>query len=520
MSGATVGLTVLAVVQVGWIVLLQGVRRLYRPSRVEAGLPTTDLREEPPAVVNLVTHRWDVTPEAVPATLLDLAARRIVELTSVSPDEELVRLRPRNHTAKLVTPYEHLVLEHLRRNATKVPGGSYVVTKQAHATGPASASRRWWRRFNRAVGADARRRRLSKGRYPVAVLVVMGLAVPLFALLLVAFLTDTGLGNDAGDPAWWAMGAAVVTFALCVDALRRFDVDGQRDTHAGRDAAAHWLGVRDTYMASGVEELAPGAVQLYERHLAYAAAMGAAPVAVARLPLGAESDEHAWSDRTGRWRQVDVVYPRWRPGWGSSPKRALVAGLLWSAVLLVPVVVTARWGSDLYTAARDALATFETPDDPANPLTEDRLRWIAIVIEVVGTIVLTILAAAGLRLGVVPAVQGLLDMRPGRTVSGLVVRRRDLARTSDDRVVVEPFVAVDEGRRDQIVAYRLRPHLGLLVEQGDEVELRVTPLLGYVAKLRELHKAARRPPVEVPKPLAPPAVPPLRTRAARRSARR
>jgi hypothetical protein len=504
MDATTLGLTVVAAGEALWLAGAAGIAAAYHPRRPEPGPTTTELRDEPPAVVNLLTHGWDVTSEAVPATLLDLAARSLVEIVQVSPDNEVVQLRPRAETAKLVTPYEKQVLDHLRKVAV-----NGVVPARALTTGPQAASQTWWRRFDKAVVGDARRRGLSRSRYPTAVLTALGLFLPLFLVLIVLFLKSDGVGDEtAGDPAWWAVGASFVGLLACFTSITRFNREAQRDTATGRQAAAHWLGVRDAYASSDYDELPPGAVILYDRHLAYAAAMSAARVAVARLPLGAEDDRHAWSTFGGNWHQVEVHYPRRRAGWGMSPQRAIVTGLLWMLVLWVPIYVTARWGADLYATIRDGLDGLLTPDDTSNPLDPSKLRWISIGLAGLAALGLTVCTVAGLRRGLLPFVRGVLDLFYRRRVRGVVVRRRDLAHTHDDRVVVEHYAAVDDGTSSRIDAWKLRPELILVVSQGDEVEVSVTRHLGYVAKIRDLSKAAPLPPPVTPKGLAPPAIPP------------
>lgn len=45
-----------------------------------------ELGPEPPAVVHLLANRWRLTVEAAEATLLDLAARRILEFRQAGSD--------------------------------------------------------------------------------------------------------------------------------------------------------------------------------------------------------------------------------------------------------------------------------------------------------------------------------------------------------------------------------------------------------------------------------------------------
>jgi hypothetical protein len=51
-----------------------------RPRRPPAGPPVPDLGGEPPAVVALLVNEWEVDRHALVATLLDLAARRYIEI--------------------------------------------------------------------------------------------------------------------------------------------------------------------------------------------------------------------------------------------------------------------------------------------------------------------------------------------------------------------------------------------------------------------------------------------------------
>jgi hypothetical protein len=520
MSAATTGLTAVAALEGAWLVAATYVAAAYHPRHPHATAPHTELGIEPPAVVNLLTHGWEVTSEAVPATLLDLAARRLVEIIQVSPEEEIVQLRSKADTANLVNAYEKQVLDHLRKVSV---GG--VVPARALTTGPKAVSKNWWTRFRREVVNDARRRNLSRPRYPAAVLTALGLAIPIFLVLIVAVLKATDWSSsDTADPAWWAVGASFVGLAACFVTMSKFDRNAQRDTPLGREVAGQWLGVHDAYASSDYDELPPGAVVLYERHLAYAAAMSTARLAVARLPLGAENDRHAWSSFGGQWRQVEVHYPRRRAAWGFSPLRAILTGLLWTALLIIPFYVTARWGADLYTSIRDGIDGLRTADDPANPLDERKLHWLALGITAVAAVALTIAALEGIYRGVLPLVRGLLDLGSRRTVRGLVVRRRDLARTQNDRVVVDHFAAVDDGTASKLDAWKLKPEQALLFDQGDEIEVVVTKHLGHVSKLRDLSKARPLPPPVPPKGLAPPAVPAATIvndrRATRRSAPR
>ena len=57
-----------------WLALAAFVYAWRSPPRPDAGLRTLDLGPEPPALANFLVNDFRVTGEAVPATVLDLAA--------------------------------------------------------------------------------------------------------------------------------------------------------------------------------------------------------------------------------------------------------------------------------------------------------------------------------------------------------------------------------------------------------------------------------------------------------------
>src|SRR5579859_1011109 len=125
-----------------------------RPATPHVGPKTLELGPEPPAVVNFITHRFKATPDAVPATLLDLAARGVVKLEHRGPNEFVCRLglEPAG-----LAPYEQRVLALLRK---RMSGG--VVPPGALTSGPADEASRWRQEFDDEVAADAKERGLSR----------------------------------------------------------------------------------------------------------------------------------------------------------------------------------------------------------------------------------------------------------------------------------------------------------------------------------------------------------------------
>ena len=78
------------------------------------------------------------------------------------------------------------------------------------------------------------------------------------------------------------------------------------------------------------------------------------------------------------------------------------------------------------------------------------------------------------------------DLFSTRTVTGTVIRCRARARYLSNRN--EPkywyYVAVDDGTRDRIAAYRVPEDRYRAVSQGQSVIADVSPRLGYVRTLR------------------------------------
>ena len=95
-----------------WLLVFAAFAVATRARSPEPAPPTLDLPgDEPPAVVNMLTNGWAVGREAVPATLLDLAARKVLAIEELGPDNFVVRVGSR--TPPPLTPYEEQVLRHV-----------------------------------------------------------------------------------------------------------------------------------------------------------------------------------------------------------------------------------------------------------------------------------------------------------------------------------------------------------------------------------------------------------------------
>jgi Predicted membrane protein (DUF2207) len=406
-----------------WLALVAFVYALRTSPRPDAGPQTLELGPEPPALANFLVNDFRVTDEAIPATVLDLAARKVFEIEQRGP--EVFYVRARAASPQGLTSYEQRILEHLERRMSKS-----VVPADALTTGAERESRSWRGAFRAEVVSDAQSRGLSLdplGSRAFAVL-AGGAALPAVCLWAV----------------WGVVVAVMAVVAAAVLLAATTSRQLQRPTSAGLEAASRWLGVRAELATNEVfQTYSPLTVALWSRLLAYGAALGVAHGAAGPLLLGVESDTRAWSSFGGHWREVGVSYPRiWPLGWGAEP----------GAALLIGAVVTMVAGFTLYRSTPSLLDA-----------------------GLSGAIWLAVLGVAVVGGGAV-VVSGASDLYAPYEVTGPVLRLRDFEYKGKHRY----FVAVDDGTSSAIRAYRVREHHFEGLRQGDFVTLRATPRLGCV----------------------------------------
>ena len=263
-----------------------------------------DLGPEPPAVVNLLLHEMTTTGDALAATMLDLAARGYLEVVQLAPDEHLIVPRRSERTG--LAAYESQVLEVIDRAAGDRPEAT--VPAIAGALGPGSATT--WLRFTAAVATDARARGLvgaaSSRRAHRWLLMITGLACG--GVLVIQPL------------AWPAAVPILVVFpigGIIAVAIGNSSVV----TEAGQLAGARWLGVRRFIVDAGsLRDLPAGAVAIWDRYLAYGAAMGLSGTAVhslvdqLRTTFSLADVRTAVHEANGVTRAVrdPVLFHRWR----------------------------------------------------------------------------------------------------------------------------------------------------------------------------------------------------------------
>lgn len=308
-----------------WYLALVGYAIVTRPRRLPAASAGTRLRDEPPAVVDLLVTRCALSPAAPGATLLDLAARRLVELRQPSLDAEvLVRVGPVAPTGLL--PYEQRV--HAR--VARVAGDQFTPLRLLQSDA-ADGGPDWFRRFRAEVIEDAAQRGLVRSRQTPVVLMVAASWLAIAAGCIGATRT-----TSASTPDWlsylvlagWGAGAGLATGALSAAAF--VHVRGARHTTAGRQVGCEWLGVA-RWLAGhrAVTAASPAAVVTQGRILAYAVALGLNPSASAALGLQTGHVRHLRSRYGGTPHTVTVRFPR-------SPMAYTQAGarLTWSLGVL------------------------------------------------------------------------------------------------------------------------------------------------------------------------------------------
>jgi hypothetical protein len=477
---AVVVIAVSAAVAMAWL------WRSTQPSRISAGAPTMNLRGETPALVDLLTGGFEVQDDAMPATVIDLAARGYFDIDEIGDDRILLRMRTQRSGEQL-TRYEQRVLTHVERNQT-----DGVVPAPVLTLGPQGVSERWFRGFSREVCAHGKDLGLCHRRWDVKHL---AMAWGLVAVAAIPATITTSAAPRTSDPAGWGslgnllLGLAfLVTAAMIWFATRISRSSAQVDTPAGAEAASHWLGVRNFYRDNGRFGDKPAAsVAIWERNLAYATALGLAPLVQRQIPFETEHDRYAWSRAGGHWRRVKVSYRAPRPGWGETPLHVAFTSLV-RAVLYGAVAVGA-----LYLAGAEV---------ELEQLTDDQRRMIGF-----GALLVAVIAAAAAIWAVVKLVLGVSDLFAKNTVEGELIRlrvyktghqlpkvvqwlywsqRNQQGRRRNQHRRTRWYAAIDPGNVERIRAYRISPKIHRQVQQGATVRATVSPRLGYVSKIETL----------------------------------
>ncbi len=470
-------LLVLAAVLGALTALSAGVRLLAtRPRLPEAGAPTRDLRPETPAIVNLLVHRWKLTTTAMPATLLDLAARRWIEIDQLSDTSFVVRIR-QEPPSDTLTAYEEQVLDWIRARAI---GGSAPLEALGF-TEPAEADR-FWKRFRTDVERLARESGLARDRWAptdwkLTGALLFGALAAVAGAFALARLSQNRAGGDTSIEPWQWFIAAGIAWLVAYGWLR--SRNGLRDTPAGLEACAHWLAVRSALASDrAFDDLPPAAVIVWERYLSHGAALGLAHDAVRALPFSIDDPETAWTRRGPTWHEIRIEYPT-RFGFGRKPSQVLLQGLWLSASFgfvafyVLPILVRI-----LVDALPDIL------DAGAGE------RWLGAVVGgvlIFATVFGTILVVRLID-GLIKLFRGLADLVASETVEGVVVK------------VYQGRVAIDTGEGEETNAYAAG---AVPVPLGARARIVRTPRLWFVKSAERISGDAPAAAPEPPRPLPP-----------------
>jgi hypothetical protein len=314
------------------------------------------------------------------------------------------------------------------------------------------------------VVEDATRKGLVRKRWnrndAVVIGVLASLALGLIALGLFVARVESRPDDDgiSRDDWFWIAGVVWLALMAGLRALRAI-----RYSPAGEAAAARWLGVkRFLGRQEGFGDAPPAAVAIWNRMLAYGAAIGVARGALDGIALEVEDPDVAWSRYGGQWRQVRVEYPTWF-GYGERPWVVLGGGLVrlafWGAIgfVVLPAVVGVLW--DVLSEALDR--------DGFGGALAAVVATFAVVFGVLGAYLVVRIADGALR-----TYRGLADLRATETVTGEVVKHHDTEHHA--------WFAVDPGAVDEVRAYYWDQGLGTRPPRGALVRVTVTPRLHHL----------------------------------------
>jgi len=449
----------------GWFALFAACLLVTRPRQVPPAPATQDFGgDEPPAVVSLLAHGWEVTDAAARCTVLDLAARRLFELRQPGDDPRQTTIHLRRDTALTgpsLTRYERRVFDRVSALAS---GGVLPLT--ALAFRDEGQAKTWMRKLRAEVIADARQRGLSRRRFDRDVLTVLTAAAALVALAVAVAAAHYshrahGVGHQvsshggghshSGDGPGW-LSAAVVTFAML--AAIAHTQRGERDTPAGRAVAARWLGLREfLHGDEAFRELPPAAVAVWDRYLPYGCALGQTHTCDETIDPGMGDRTRVWSSLGGGWHRVRVHYPWF---WGRYGKKPLPVGA-WAAVcLLAGLAVLGYRGTAL-----------DRPGGTGNGLVAEASLLVGLYLVVRGVYRLVRVSA---------------DVAAPVTLVGEVLWHQSWRSANEQTVLY--YLAVDDGHRDRSG----RPST---TAWGAPRELRHSCQVGDVVRLRA-HRWTRR----------------------------
>jgi hypothetical protein len=452
MTDTGLALAGIGVLLVGWYLTVLASYLVTRPPDLRPDPPTFDLGTEPPALVNLLVTRCELTAEAADATLLDLAARRILEVYQPGDDPAGLLVRVRVASPERLRPYEQRVFDRV----SAVAGDRFTplaeITRQYADGGP-----RWFKHLRSEVIRDAAERGLVRARglgtWAVLLSLLAGMGLGCLGILAVA---PTGPGDTAsaitgGLVLSWFLAAPLIAVVLLIVTWLHSPV---RDTPRGRLVGQRWLGVAGWLAAhEDLADLPPAAVAVWDRYLAYGVALGVNPVASAAVDLRTGRVQRLRSRYTGAVRTVVVRYP-----WDPTAYTQAGVRLSWSLCVLA--------------------------------------FWAAFWLVVAGRLG----AWPGAAHWAVYALGVLLPMRAGYKVIRAAVDKLAPGTVTGQVLAAHPYhlhdttpprwyqLVVDDGRRDRTRPWLVRADRVQGIRPGDVVRLRAQRWTRYVLRLDVLYR--------------------------------
>ncbi|MFE0459395.1 DUF2207 family protein [Kitasatospora sp. NPDC058965] len=487
-----------------WLLVLAVALLLTRNGKVHPAPASQELGPEPesPAVVSLLGSGWRGVRHAAAATVLDLAARGVLELRQPGDDPAATTVHLTGRQLPSATACERRVLN--RVGALARSGGAPIGAIAFRADRAAAG---WQAALRREVLAEARVRGLSWRRLPQSL--VNGLLLGTLAPGALAALAVVVGGHPVRAA---VLVGAVPTGALGLLLARSV---GERATPAGLVRAGHWAGLRQWLHAhEAFAGLPPAAVTVWDRYLAYGTALGVSSTAGRLLGFDAGSKRRVWSEFGGRWREVRIGYPPLWPGYGADGARLLrTAGAF--ALLAV--------GAGVFAAVRSADWAASDPADGPGPAAVLGAGWCLLLVLAmllagrltsrtffVPLLLLLAVGTAGARAGFLadgltrpgplPAETAAIVLTGAAAVGYLVLHR--LRRRPPVVVVGEVLrlerrfgrraghhLAVDDGRADRTTAWAL-PYGRPAPAPGSTVRLTVCPATRTVLTAQPVARAA------------------------------
>ncbi len=446
-----------------------------RPVRPQPLPATQDLgaNPEPPAVVSLLVNNWEITEDAAESTLLDLGARKYLEFRQPANDPYQTTVHVQVPDPPNLNSYERRVFDRVRGIAVGkvVPLTALTFRDSGQAAGFA-------KRISAEVIADARARGLSRRRFSKSVVAgLTGLAAVAAAgvTLGAALLIDWRSANDSDNDPRSVIGIGILVFGALLAVAGRSV--GERDTPAGREVAARWLGVK-TWLQNteSFRELPPSAVEVWDRYLSYGAAVGATRISSAVIDLGMGNRKLVWSSFGGGWHRVRVRYPRlfWRYG-KTAPSligRAVIAGAIGALLLNF-------WAKLIAGAAKQSI-------------TEGKVDAVADPVRLVGLAVAVLLCLYAAYL----IVRTVIDLAAPRTLTGQVLWREVWRSTSgSENSPARPwlhYLALDDGSADATRAWGVPSEFANRCHDGDTVKITVRPWSRRIGEIEVLEHGTLR----------------------------